>query len=65
MHSPLERSTLFDCFNISGFIILALRGIFAGRDRESLLNGSIALEQQGRRNINGSNVDMADSFEDG
>jgi len=50
---------------MAGFSIFALKGILAGRNRESLLSGSNTLEQQGRRYINGSNVVMAGSFENG
>lgn len=61
----LRINTLNDCPAIAGFSILAFRGIFAGRDRESLLSGSIALAQRGRKNINGSNVVMVGSLKDG
>ena len=50
---------------MAGFSIFALKGILAGRNRESLLSDSITLEQQGRRYINGNNVVMAGSFENG
>ena len=35
-----------------------MRGIIEEEDRESLLNGLHAVEQEGRRNINGSTFDM-------
>lgn len=54
-----DLSTLDDWPAIAGFSILAFRGILAGRDRESLLSGSTALAQRGRKNINGSNVVIA------
>ena len=50
--------TVAACFDIAGFNILALRGILDEGDRESLLNGLYAVEQQGRKNINGSSADI-------
>ena len=50
--------TVAACFDIAGFNILALRGILDEGERESLLNGLYAVEQQGRKNINGSSADI-------
>jgi len=57
--------TLVDCPDMARFSILAFKGITVERDRESLLSGSNDRAQQGRKNINGSNVFILDSFEDG